>query len=96
MKALYAEFTAKPGCEERIAAMVAEYARAVRLETGNVVFDPYTRAGSPREFFVFELYRDEEAFQAHLDSPHNKRFNDELAMLIEGKVSSLVWLTPVA
>ena len=96
MKALYAEFTARTGREERVAALVAALATDVRNEAGCLLFDPYTRFEQPRAYVVFEVYRDAQAFEDHLASLHSRRFNAALGELIEGPGSTLAWLEPVA
>ena len=90
-----AEFTARAGCEDRVAELVGRLADQVRAEPGNVVFDPFTRTERGREYVVVEAYRDDAAFQRHLNSVHSRTFNAELAELIEGAGSDLTWLTPV-
>ena len=65
-KTLYAEFTVKPGSEARVAEMMLELTEHVSQEPGNVLFLPYTREENPRDYFVFEVYRDEAAFQDHI------------------------------
>jgi quinol monooxygenase YgiN len=57
-RTLCARFTARPGCEQRVAELVLDLTRSVREEPGNLRFDPYTQAARPAEFFVFEVYRD--------------------------------------
>lgn len=94
--ALYAEFTVRSGAEGRVADMMAELTAKVRGESGNIVFDPHTRRENPNAYFVYEIYRDEEAFQAHIAADHSKAFNAELGGLIEEDGSELSWLTPVA
>jgi len=94
-KTLYAEFTVKPGGEERVAQMMRELTLHVRQEPGNVLFNPYVRETNPREYFVFEIYRDEDAFQSHISADYGARFNAELGDLIEGDGSALTWLTPL-
>ncbi|MEQ4518214.1 putative quinol monooxygenase [Pseudarthrobacter sp. B907] len=94
--ALYAEFTVKSGSEDRVAEMVAELTARVRGESGNILFDPHTRRENPNAYVVYEIYRDEEAFQAHIAADHSKVFNAELGGLIEEDGSQLSWLTPVA
>lgn len=94
--ALYAEFTVKSGSEERVADMMAELTAKVRSESGNLVFDPHVRRENPNAYFVYEIYRDEEAFQAHITAEHSKVFNAELGGLIEEDGSQLSWLTPAA
>ncbi|GAP54139.1 putative quinol monooxygenase [Arthrobacter sp. 92] len=91
-KTLYAEFTVKPGCEARVAEMMRELSEHVRAEPGNVVFWPYTRESRPNEFIVFEVYRDQAAFDEHIGAHYGQKFNEELAGLIEGDGSELTWL----
>ncbi|VXC29038.1 Antibiotic biosynthesis monooxygenase [Arthrobacter sp. 9V] len=95
-KTLYAEFTVKEGSENRVAEMMATLAEHVRKEPGNVTFLPYTRETNPREYFVFEVYRDEQAFQDHIVAEYGREFNAELADHIEGDGSVLTWLKPLA
>jgi quinol monooxygenase YgiN len=94
-RTLYAAFTVKPGNEARVAEMVRELTELVRQEPGNVAFDPYTEEASPNRYIVFEVYRDEAAFQAHISADYGTRFNAELAALIEGDASALTWLRPL-
>jgi quinol monooxygenase YgiN len=91
-KTLYAEFTVKPGSEARVAEMMLELTRNVRQEPGNELFLPCTREENPREYFVFEVYCDEAAFQEHIRADYGARFNAELAGHIEADGSELTWL----
>ncbi|MHC2184405.1 antibiotic biosynthesis monooxygenase [Rathayibacter agropyri] len=94
-RVLYAEFTAKPGSEDRVATMIADLADLVRDEPGNVEFVPYRRADDPARFVVYEVYRDEDAFQAHISADYGAVFNEELAPLILEPHSQLTWLRAV-
>ncbi|WP_053848250.1 putative quinol monooxygenase [Streptomyces sp. NRRL B-24085] len=94
-KTLLAEFTAREGAQDEVARMIVEYAGKVRAEEGNLVFDVYTKASHPRAFWIFEVYRDEDAFQAHLKAPYGGPFNAALAPLIEEDASVLTFLDPV-
>ena len=94
-KTLYAEFTVKPGSEDRVAEMMRQLTNDVRQEPGNQLFLPYTRETNPREYFVFEVYEDDAAFQEHISADYGARFNGELADLIEEDGSILTWLQPV-
>ncbi|HWH26315.1 MAG TPA: putative quinol monooxygenase [Pseudolysinimonas sp.] len=93
-RVLYAEFTAVPGAESRVADLVGELADRVRAEPGNLAFEPHTFESEPRHWFVYEVYRDEAAFQAHIDADYGAVFNSELTELIEERGSQLTWLTP--
>ena len=95
-KVLVAEFTVRPGGEARVAEMIRSLAEQVRNEPGNVLFEVHTRADDARAYWVYEIYRDEEAFQAHLAAPYGARFNAELQDLIEEDGSVLTFLTKAA
>ncbi|WP_371666952.1 antibiotic biosynthesis monooxygenase [Streptomyces sp. NBC_00289] len=95
-KTLLAEFTAREGAEDEVARLIADYALKVREEEGNIAFDVYTRAADPRAFWIFEVYRDEDAFQEHLNAPYGGPFNAVLVPLIEEDASVLTFLDPLA
>ncbi|MBW8822316.1 MAG: antibiotic biosynthesis monooxygenase [Streptomyces sp.] len=86
-KTLLAEFTAREGARDEV---------KVRAEEGNLAFDVYTKAAHPRAFWIFEVYRDEDAFQAHLNAPYGGPFNAALTPLIEETASVLTFLDTVA
>lgn len=94
-KTLYAEFTAREGAAAEVARLLGEYALKVREEEGNVAFDVYTKADAPRAFWIFEVYRDEDAFRTHLKAPYGAPFNTALTPLIEEDASVLTHLDPV-
>ncbi|MFD9984625.1 putative quinol monooxygenase [Streptomyces massasporeus] len=94
-KTLLAEFTAREGAEDEVARLILEYAEKVRQEEGNLTFEVYTRAANPRAYWIFEAYRDEDAFQAHLKAPYGGPFNTALAPLIEEDASVLTFLDAV-
>jgi quinol monooxygenase YgiN len=94
-KTLYAEFTVTPGNERRVAEMMGELTESVRAEPGNLVFDPYTEQANPNRYFVFEVYADDAAFEAHISADYGARFNAELIALIEEDGSQLTWLQPL-
>src|SRR3954451_24084965 len=95
-KTLYAEFTVTPGDEPRVAEMMRKLTALVRQEPGNLVFDPYTEQANPNRYFVFEVYKDDNAFETHISADYGARFNAELKNLIEGDASELTWLRPLA
>ncbi len=94
-KALYAEFTAKPAQAPRVASLITEYARLVRQEPGNVVFDVYTKRDNASAFWIFEVYADDRAFEEHLRAPYGQPFNEALGPLIEEAQSVLTHLSEV-
>ena len=94
MKALYAEFTARPEAADRVSALMLDLTEAVRAEPGCVTFDPFVREDDRLHWVVFEVYRDAEAFEAHIGSEHSRLFNLALDGLIQGMASALTWLRP--
>ncbi|WP_193597159.1 putative quinol monooxygenase [Microbacterium sp. YJN-G] len=89
---LHATFTARPGEGDRVAALLRDFADAVRAEPGNVVFDATQLVEDPERFFVYEEYVDEAAFQAHLANPAGGPFNAALQELIVEPHSQLTFL----
>ena len=90
---LYAEFTAKPGSEAEVEKLISGLAEQVRREPGNTEFTVYRERDNPRKFFVFEQYRDEPSFDAHIGAEYGRIFNQQLSSLIEEGESQLTWLT---
>lgn len=78
-KPLLAEFTARERAKDEVAHLILDYAEKVREEEANLVFDVLTKEANPRAFWIYEDYRDEEAFQAHLKAPYSGPFNAALA-----------------
>ncbi|OUM43996.1 putative quinol monooxygenase [Arthrobacter sedimenti] len=93
--ALYAEFTAKEGKADEVEALLLDLTTKVRAEPGNIVFDPHRRQEAPDDFFVYEIYRDDQAFQAHITADYGRVFNEALTDLIIGDGSQLTWLSPL-
>ncbi len=71
--AVVAIYRAKPGAEETIEGALRTMTELTRAEPGCI---SYTAHRSPEEgnvFFLYECYRDEDAFQAHLSSDYFER-----------------------
>lgn len=92
---LHATFTAQPGQGDRVAALLRDFAELVRADEGTVVFDATRLADDPDRFFVYEVYRDDDAFRAHLAAPAGAPFNAELQTLIVEPSSQLTFLRRV-
>ncbi|PVB60561.1 putative quinol monooxygenase [Labrenzia sp. 011] len=55
--------------------MVANAQASVKQEPGCSRFDVCTDPDRPGEVFLYELYDDEAAFKAHLETPHFAEFD---------------------
>ena len=89
---LHAVFTALPKKGEEVAALLRDFAEVVRAEEGNVLFDATRLVDDPDRFFVYEVYRDDAAFQAHISAPAGIPFNAALQQLIVEPASALTFL----
>ena len=72
--ALTARWVAKEGEEERVAEALRALAPASRAEPGCLSYQPCRDPANPRVFLVFEVYTDEQAYKAHGESDHFRRY----------------------
>lgn len=77
LAALIVEFHIGPRHIEDFAAALRENAMAsMAAEPGCHYFDVCRDPADPALFFLYELYEDEEAIQAHLESGHFLAFSE--------------------
>ncbi len=89
MQALIVEFRIKPEQVSVFAQAIFENARASReTEPGCRQFDVCRDPADAALFFLYELYDDEAAVQAHLQSAHFTQFARETADWVDRKT---VW-----
>ena len=93
---LYAEFTARSGRADEVESLLRGLVAQVRDEPGNVVFDAYRVRDDDNRFFVFEVYEDQRAFEAHLSAEYGAPFNSSLRELIVEDGSQLTFLDRAA
>lgn len=65
--------------EDFRAAMLTQAENSMNLEPGCRYFDVCVSDDFPNRVFLYELYTDAAAFQAHLDSAHFKDFAGKVA-----------------
>ncbi len=89
MLAVIVQFHIRPAFMDAFAAAIVDNARASRLsEPGCRQFDVCRDPATPQLFFLYELYDDEEAFQAHLATSHFKAMDELTPEWVERKT---VW-----
>ena len=71
------------------AAMIANATASRRDEPGCRQFDVCADPAEPASIFLYELYDDRAAFDAHLASDHFRRFDEETRDWIAGKAVRL-------
>jgi quinol monooxygenase YgiN len=86
MQTLVVEFRIKPDFVDAFERAIVENARLSRdREAGCRQFDVCRDPADGAVFFLYELYDDEAAVQAHLDSAHFRHMNDSTAAWVDHK-----------
>ena len=81
--AIVVEFTLKPGTRPEFRRLIDRNARSsAGGEPGCRRFDVLEPQDRPDSIFLYEIYDDEAAFEAHLQSAHYAVFNSESAPFI--------------
>ena len=82
------DFTLHPGKRAAFRKLIDENARAsVRDEPGCRRFDVLEPKGQADHVFLYEIYNDRAAFEAHLKTPHFASFNrDSDALVMDKKI----------
>jgi quinol monooxygenase YgiN len=65
-----ARYRVQAGAEDTVNTLLAEYSALVRAEPGCAAFSAHRAREDPREFVLFEHYRDRTAFDHHVASTH--------------------------
>lgn len=87
-KIVIVDFNTHAAHAEDFAAAIADNAtRSVAEEPGCHQFDVCRDPADPTAFFLYEVYEDDAAFQAHLASAHFKAFDALTAPWVTGKVA---------
>jgi quinol monooxygenase YgiN len=82
-----AELHIDPGqLEEYKAALREEIEASIRLEPGVLTLYALSVKGDPAQIRIFEMYADAAAYEAHLQTPHFKKYKTGT----QGMVKSLV------
>ena len=81
-----ARWTAREGEAERVEAAIRKLAPPSREEPGMILYQPHRDPENPNVFFFYERYESPEAYQAHLDSEHFRRYGlGEAKPLLESR-----------
>jgi quinol monooxygenase YgiN len=80
MHVVVAEIRMKPEYRERfMEEMIADAAGSMEHEPGCFQFAVVQDEKDPNHIFLFEVYRDKEAFEAHMGMPHYIKWRDAVA-----------------
>jgi quinol monooxygenase YgiN len=68
-----AKWTARDGDGDAVAAAIGKLIEPSRSEPGCVLYRAHQSLSDPRVFLLYEVYDDESAYEAHIQSAHFKR-----------------------
>ncbi len=71
---LVVTWRAREGEEERVAEALRHMVTASQAEPGCEHYYAHRSKDDPRDFVLYERYRDDEAFRAHQDSEHFQKW----------------------
>ncbi len=78
-----AEYRAHPGKGDEVALILPAHIAATRREPGCITFVAYRDHDDPDHFMLHEQYVDEQAHQAHRESPLFRAYDGRIAPLLE-------------
>ena len=67
------QIEAKDGEAEAVGSILEGLVAPTMAEPGVKLFLPYRSPSDPAQFFIFEIYRDSDAWDAHQQTEHFKR-----------------------
>ena len=71
-----------PGFEKEVKEAMNTMAAETSKESGSEQFLPYTRNDSPQTIVIYEIYKNDAAFELHKSLPHSKIFFE----FVKGKI----------
>ena len=89
MITLIAQYHARPGAGDRLAAVLAKHVAATRTEPGCVEFVAYRSSEDADRFLLYEQYVDEASLDAHRVTPHFRLYVQDtiIPLLLERQVA---------
>jgi quinol monooxygenase YgiN len=69
--------------EEYISILKEESEASVRLESGVISIYPMYQKGNTTEIRILEIYRDKDAYESHLQTPHFKHYKTTTLKMVK-------------
>lgn len=69
--------------EEYISILKEESEASVRLEPGVISIYPMYQQENPTEIRILEIYKDKEAYESHLETPHFKHYKTTTLKMVK-------------
>lgn len=69
--------------EEYMSILKEESEASVRLEAGVISIFPMYEKENPTEIRILEIYKDKEAYESHLETPHFKHYKTTTLKMVK-------------
>ena len=97
MLIVVAQYVVKEGQEDTVVRLMRSNAEASRNEPDCLEFSVYQQVDDPRRILLYERYADEDAFQAHRQTPHFRDLVEaQVAPLLEERIWSRLTEAPAS
>lgn len=83
---------ARPGQAQALRQLLLEMAAEGRREPGMLAYDPYLSAEEADVLFMYEVYRDQAALDAHRSNTALDPFRERLGALLAGAPQVSTWV----
>ena len=83
---IFGRFRARAGCEDAVAAAIAEVVAATRAEPLCLEIEGFRDTRDPRLFFIHSRWPDKPAFELHAGLAHTVRFLEVVGALVSEPV----------
>ena len=83
MKSIIVRLHIKEDCIEEFKKITFYNSENARKEPGNLRFDVIQSAETPTEFFLYEIYKSDDAIAYHRTTEHYKKWRDTVADMME-------------
>jgi quinol monooxygenase YgiN len=94
--ALLAKLKVQPGKEAEFEAAAKEMIATVRTaEPGTLAYILHKNTKDPTEFIYYEVYKDQESFEAHGKTDHMRAFGGKIGTILAGR-PELTFISEVA
>ncbi|MCL2813539.1 MAG: antibiotic biosynthesis monooxygenase [Oscillospiraceae bacterium] len=85
MKSIIVKIQVKAECVEQFKEITFYNSENARKEPGNLRFDVIADGGDPGLFFLYEIYKSDEAIAYHRTTEHYKKWAEAIADMIESE-----------
>lgn len=87
MITIVAVLKAVEGKHEEVESAFRDMVEKIKSEKGTVAYVLHRSAADPGTFMFYEQYKDDDAFNAHMTSPHMAEMSQRIGDLLEGTPS---------